>query len=439
MRARVARERRARHEAEAIAEGATRDLYERQRELELLGAVAAAANSAADVDEALAVAVEGVCEHTGWPVGHVFFVDDLAGDELRSSGIWHMDDPERFDALRQVTAETHLARGIGLPGRIFETGRPAWIPDVRVDSNFPRAQTALDLGIGAAFGFPVLVGESVAAILEFFSPSTADPDDRLLELVAHIGTQLGRVVERDRLGRELERNSEELEAANDDLREFAYVTSHDLSEPLRTISGFVQLLASRYQGQLDSDADDFIGFVVDGTERMQALIDSLLSYSRAGRVELAYELVDCGELVKRTLQALGASLEESGGEVEVGPLPIVRADPIQLERLFHNLLSNALKFRAHDSPRVRISADRTEAGFEFSVEDNGIGIEPRHSERVFGVFQRLHGPGEYPGTGVGLSICRRVVERHGGRIWILPATSGGTAVRFNLPAAPEGE
>jgi light-regulated signal transduction histidine kinase (bacteriophytochrome) len=252
------------------------------------------------------------------------------------------------------------------------------------------------------------------------------------------------VVERTRARRELtrhstelERHAGELERTNALLKEFAYAASHDLSEPLRTIASFVQLLADRYRGRLDSDADEYIGFVVDGAERMQGLIDSMLAYSRLGMQPLDLEAVDCNRVLARVEQDLGASIAEAGAVVEVGELPTVTADPVQLESLFANLVSNAVKFRGTEPPRVRVSAVKDGRAWQFSVVDNGIGIEPQHAERVFDVFQRLHARNEYAGTGIGLSICKRVVQRHGGRIWVERAEGGGSAFRFTVPDTEE--
>jgi signal transduction histidine kinase len=443
--ARLARERKARAEAEQIAERTLRELYERQRDLELMEAVAAASNRARDMDAAMRVAVDRICARTGWPVGHVYVPRrDRTGVDLVPTAIWHLDDPERFQAFREVTQAMTLSPGVGLPGRILDNGRPLWIVDVHEDQNFPRAQAASDVGVKSAFGFPALAGDEVVAILEFFSPSVAEPDDSLLELLEHLGSQLGRVIERTRARDELTRHSQalerqatELERANGELKEFAYVASHDLSEPLRTISSFVQLLADRYRGRLDSDADEFIDFVVDGTERMRRLIDDLLGYSRLGSRPLELEAVDCTRVLARVQLDLQGIIAESNASIEIGELPTITADPDQLERLFENLISNAIKFGGPEPPRVRVVAERDGPDWRFSVIDSGIGIESRHAERIFSVFQRLHAPGGYGGTGIGLSICKRIVERHGGRIWIEQTEGGGSAFRFTIPGSEE--
>ena len=215
------------------------------------------------------------------------------------------------------------------------------------------------------------------------------------------------------------------------------MASHDLSEPLRMVSSYVQLLAKRYRGKLDDDADEFIAFAVDGADRMQALINDLLAYSRVGRAGLERCRVDCDEVLRRVLRTLGATLRERGAEVTVGPLPAVQGDPTQLEQLFQNLIGNSAKFtHPGQPPRITVEGGPEGDGWRFAVTDNGIGIEPRHAERIFSMFQRLHGRQEYPGTGIGLAICRKIVELHGGRIWVEQAEGGGS--RFVFTIGPSG-
>ena len=235
----------------------------------------------------------------------------------------------------------------------------------------------------------------------------------------------------------LQAHTVELERSNAELAQFAYVASHDLSEPLRMVSSYVQLLAKRYRGKLDDDADEFIAFAVDGADRMQALINDLLAYSRVGRAGLERRRVDCDEVLRRVLRTLGATLRERGAEVTVGPLPAVQGDPTQLEQLFQNLIGNSAKFtHPGQPPRITVEGGLEGDGWRFAVTDNGIGIEPRHAERIFSMFQRLHGRQEYPGTGIGLAICRKIVELHGGRIWVEQAEGGGS--RFVFTIGPSG-
>ena len=232
------------------------------------------------------------------------------------------------------------------------------------------------------------------------------------------------------------RVEEELKRSNEDLERFAYVASHDLQEPLRTVASYVQLLARRYSGRLDSDATEFIGFAVDGAKRMQRLIDDLLAFSRVGTRGGEMVAVDSGPVVDRSLEDLGAAIAESGARIERGVLPVLRADPKQCQHLFTNLIGNALKFRGAAPPVVRVGAVRDGAFWRFSVADNGIGIDAQYFERIFVIFQRLHLREEFQGTGIGLAICKKVVERHRGRIWVESEPGKGSTFLFTLPAEP---
>ena len=237
------------------------------------------------------------------------------------------------------------------------------------------------------------------------------------------------------LERRVEERTGELRRSNEELQQFAYVASHDLQEPLRMVTSYVQLLAQRYQGQLDSEAQEFIGYAVEGAQRMKALIDDLLAYSRVNIRERLVVPTDSGAVLQQTLQNLHIQIAESGATVTADPLPTVSTDRMQLGLLWQNLLSNALKFRGQEPPRVHVSARRQGNEWVFSVRDNGIGMEPRHTERIFQMFQRLHTRQEYPGTGIGLAICKKIVERHGGRIWVESEPGQGTTFFFTLPAA----
>lgn len=230
----------------------------------------------------------------------------------------------------------------------------------------------------------------------------------------------------------------ELERSNQDLASFAYVASHDLQEPLRMVSSYVQLLAERYRGKLDADADDFIHFAVDGAQRMQELIQGILEYSRVGTAELALADVDANELVAETVSSLGSTIRETHAEVTLDDLPSVIADRTQLGQVFQNLISNSLRFTVPGvAPVVHVSAAREADGWCLSVEDNGLGVDPDYAVRVFEPFKRLHGHSEYPGEGLGLSVCKRAVERRGGRIWIDPASTGGSVFSFTIPDRSE--
>jgi PAS domain S-box-containing protein len=231
----------------------------------------------------------------------------------------------------------------------------------------------------------------------------------------------------------LRRRTEELSRSNADLEQFAYVASHDLQEPLRMVSSYVQLLAKRYGGRLDADADAFIAFALDGANRMQTLIRDLLAYSRVGTKGKNFEPIDCKTVFNRALSDLQLAIQESQATVTHDPLPTVVADETQLEEVFQNLIGNAIKFRETEPPRVHVSAKERKREWLFSFQDNGIGIDPKYRERVFAIFQRLHGRGKYAGTGIGLAICKKIVNRHGGRIWVESQPGHGSIFYFTLP------
>jgi PAS domain S-box-containing protein len=231
---------------------------------------------------------------------------------------------------------------------------------------------------------------------------------------------------------------EELKRSNAELEQFAYVASHDLQEPLRMVSSYTQLLMRRYGDKLDGDANEFTAFIVDGATRMKQLIEDLLAYSRVGTRDKNFKPVDAESPLKRALTNLRAAIQDSGATVTQDKLPTVPCDEVQLAQLFQNLIGNALKFRKPDAaPAVHVGAADHAEEWEFTVRDNGIGIEPQYFERIFMVFQRLHNKGEYPGTGIGLAIVKKVVERHGGRIWVQSQPGAGTTFHFTMPKQRE--
>jgi light-regulated signal transduction histidine kinase (bacteriophytochrome) len=254
---------------------------------------------------------------------------------------------------------------------------------------------------------------------------------------AKAGTKRASTAERQRAERILARQARDLERTRRDLEQFAYVVSHDLQEPLRMVSSYLHLLERRYKDKLDSDAEDFINFAVDGAQRMHKLIGDLVSYSRINTRAGAFEPTDFNEVLERVLGAAAESVRAARAVVTRDPLPTLIADGPQVEQLFRHLIDNALKFHDGRRPRVHIGAERRDGEWVLFVRDNGIGIEPELAERIFVIFQRLHGRGEYPGTGMGLAICQRIVERRGGRIWVESAPGKGSTFFFTMPQRAE--
>lgn len=254
-------------------------------------------------------------------------------------------------------------------------------------------------------------------------------------------TVLGVIVdisERKRAEAESRRYVEDLERSNREVEQFAYMASHDLQEPLRMVASYLQLLARRYQGRLDAEADEFIRIAVDSAHRMKALIDSLLEYSRAGGKQQDFQTCNCTFLLMEVLTSLRLIIEENGGVVVHEPLPTLMVDGAQLRQVFQNLIGNAIKFRKSACPIVHVTAGRQEESWVFCVRDNGIGVDMKFADRIFSAFQRLHTAKEYPGTGIGLAICKKIVERHGGRIWVESVPGQGSAFYFTLPVNEGG-
>jgi PAS domain S-box-containing protein len=241
------------------------------------------------------------------------------------------------------------------------------------------------------------------------------------------------VSERKRAEEALAQHARELARSNAELEQFAYVASHDLQEPLRMVASYTQLLAKRYQDKLDADARDFIGYAVDGATRMQALISDLLNYSRIGTRGKDFRPSSSEAVLERVLAGLKLAIGESGATVSHDPLPTVLCDDVQLGQVFQNLLVNAIKFRRENRPMIHLSAERHGNVWTFSVRDNGIGVAPEYAERIFMIFQRLHSKNEYPGTGIGLAVCKKIVERHGGRIWVQSQPGSGATFFFTVP------
>jgi signal transduction histidine kinase len=258
----------------------------------------------------------------------------------------------------------------------------------------------------------------------------------LKDHLARLPESVRRAMRETKLRQDHRQSREDLARSNQDLEQFAYVASHDLQEPLRMVAIYTQLLAERYRGRLDSDADKYIHYAVDGALRMQKLVQDLLAFSRVGRQGMALRSTDCNAVLQASLKNLEAAIQESGAVVEHAQLPLVMADSSQLVQVFQNLIGNAIKFRGSEPPSIHVSAEAKGKEWVFSVADNGIGIAAEHAESVFVIFRRLNTRAEYPGNGIGLSICKKIIEQHGGTIWVESELGHGSTFKFTLPVKP---
>ena len=318
-------------------------------------------------------------------------------------------------------------------GTAFQRGEPVIVNDYPAH---PLASPlGIERGVKSLISLPVKAGGQPIAIVIIYSrvPGFFTPD-RIRFLSTVVGG-LGTLLENARLHEVVEQRADELARSNAELEQFAYVASHDLQEPLRMVSSYVEILAEEYQGQLDDNADRFIGYVVDGANRMKELIDDLLLFSQVDTQGKPFELTDCNVILQQVITNLEPAIQDSGTTVTQDTLPAVVADTTQLAQVFQNLVSNGLKFSGGNSPRVYISAENRTNEWVFSVKDNGIGIAPRYYERIFRMFQRLHHKSEYPGSGIGLALCHKIVRRHGGRIWVDSVLGAGSTFYFTIPVA----
>ncbi|HUK47499.1 MAG TPA: ATP-binding protein [Terriglobales bacterium] len=316
---------------------------------------------------------------------------------------------------------------------------------ILADYNLPnfRGMDALDILRQKNLNIPViLVTGALSSEIAVDCVKQGATDYVLKDHLARLSASVRRALEetrlreeRARVQRQLADKVEELARSNTDLEQFAYVASHDLQEPLRMVSAYTQLLAERYRSKLDETADRYIGYAVEGATRMQALLEDLLAFSRVGRNGESRALSDANIAVNEAIKNLTIALKEQGVIVTCTPLPTVPADRFQLVQLFQNLIGNAIKFRGKAIPRITVSAERQGEEWVFSVMDNGIGVAPEHRDLIFKIFQRLHTRTEYPGNGVGLAICKKIVEQHGGRIWVDSELGQGSNFRFTFPAA----
>jgi PAS domain S-box-containing protein len=411
-------------------------LREKTAEVELLQSIAEAANEAATFESAMQFALDRICAHMGWPVGHVYLAE---GEILVPTELWHLEDEERLSEFRAATARTVFAAGVGLPGRVLESGHGRWIADVGTEETFARRKHANRAGLRGGFAFPVLVGREVAAVLEFFSPEPAALDASLADVMANVGAQLGRVVERTRAQRALAEQNERLLEVDRMKDDFVALVSHELRTPLTSIRGYVELLGSGRAGALSGQQRRYLDVVERNSRRLLRLVDDLLFFSqaRARGLELSLEPIDAREVARDAVDAARPAAEKKQIELALdldGPAP-VEADRARLGQLLDNLLSNAIKFTP-EGGRVEVSALREDGDTIVAISDSGLGISSEDRERVFEGFFRSASVTEQaiPGTGLGLAIAETIAKAHGGSIAVASRAGEGSTFTVRLPA-----
>ena len=422
------------------------DITERKRSEQRQAVEAAMSRALAEspgLAEAVPAIIRSVCDGLGWVCGSYWVVDREAG-LLRCAGTWGEASPGIDNFLEHCRGATFALGNEGLIRRAVATAAPTWIADVTQEKGFQRAALAAAANLRVGFALPVTLGRDVLGVIEFYGREVQHPIDWLLEIALDLGERLGQFFARRQAEQALqethaalERRAKELARSNAELEQFAYVASHDLQEPLRMVASYTQLLLRRYGDRFDGDAREFMDFVVDGAARMKQLIEDLLAYSRVGTRARPFQPVPGETVLRKALANLQYAIEQDGATVTHDPLPVVVVDDVQWLQLLQNLIGNALKFRGGSPPEVHVSVQDRGAEWLFGVRDNGIGIEPQYFERIFMVFQRLASRAEYAGTGIGLAICKKVVERHDGRIWVESQPGRGSTFFFTLPKREE--
>lgn len=388
-----------------------------------------------NVQEALPKFLQVICQGLGWPFGAFWRVEPRA-QGLRCQEIWYRA-AHAGEALAEASTSPIPPNAPALPAQVWAKAEPQWRAYSSAEREDRRGARALKAGLQAGIGVPVWQGQQVIGVLEFCTQEAAEPDPEVLETLTGLATQLGLLLERTSADEQLRRTTANLQRSNTELQQFAYVASHDLFEPLRMVTSYLELLSQRCGHQLDPRGREFVAYALDGARRMDALIRDLLAYSRVDLRGRSPEAVDFERVLHEALGNLKVAIEESTATITHGPLPRVRGDSVQLTQVLQNLIGNAIKFRGTEPPRIEVTAEARDQEWVFRVRDNGIGIEPKQFDRLFVIFQRLHTRQEYAGTGMGLAICKKIIERHGGRIWVESAPGQGSTFLFTLPMVQE--
>lgn len=384
-----------------------------------------------DTSEAMSRILEMVCQSMQWQYGEYWLVDH-SEEVLRFQDGWCHPDA-CCSSIKGVTKKLTLSKSEGLPGRVWQTEMSDFEHNLAKYQDLERKEGLSNTCLNCAFAFPIKTPKKVLGVIVFFSERIFELSQGIKEMFDSIGGLIGLYIQRKNAEETLKDYAERLQRSNRELEQFAYVASHDLQQPLRIISGFAQLLEKRYKDRLDDEALEFIHYMVNGSKKLQNLINDLLIYSRVTTHQRPFKEVNFNRVVDTVLFNLRDAIEESGATVVVDELPAIEADETQMVQLFQNLIDNAIKYRGHERPFIFITAKKEKKEWVFSISDNGIGFDMQHAERIFEIFQRLHAEDTYKGTGIGLAICKKIVQRHGGRIWAESIVGKGSTFYFTIP------
>ncbi|RQG93293.1 PAS domain S-box protein [Natrarchaeobius halalkaliphilus] len=405
-----------------------RELEQRTRQQRVVATLGQLALETDDLDELMAEASRQVADVLECEYCKVLDLDDENGELLVRQGVGWRDGIVGEATVSADESDSQAAYTLA-------TDHPVVVEDLESESRFSGPDLLIDHGVHS--GISTIIGPAdepwgILGTHDTASRTFADEDVNFVQSIANI---LAEAIERKRYQDELERLVSDLTESNERLEQFAYAASHDLQEPLRMVSSYLRLIERRYGDELDEDGEEFLAFAVDGADRMRSMIDGLLEYSRVETQGGSLEPVDTEQLLDDVREDLRLKIEDHDAEITTESLPRVEGDPRQLHQVFQNLVSNAIEYSGDETPRVHVSAERNGAEWILSVSDEGVGIDEDDQDRIFEVFERLHAAEDHTGTGIGLALCERIVERHDGEIWVESEPGEGTTVSLTLPAA----